>query len=105
MVSGMLAMILDFARDSFSSMDEKDEETPERFKIGDLTIWLEYGPLAFLAVVVRGTAPEDFKLHLGNSLRSIHENYAAALASFDGDAKCFENARTIFESCLGSFVR
>ncbi len=103
MIAGMLTVIHDYLRETFWAEDQQDDEGPIS-KTGEFWIWLEKGPLAVLSVVVRGTAPEDFRLRLRNSLNIIHLQYAEPLASFKGDARSFENARTVFESCLGDFA-
>ena len=54
MVSGMLTAIRDFVQDSFKVSDDEGLQT---VKVGDLSVWVEQGPDALLAVVVRGTAP------------------------------------------------
>jgi len=56
MVSGMLTAIQDFVHDSFSSRRSDELET---LQVGDLTVWIEQGPLAILAGVIRGNAPSD----------------------------------------------
>ena len=58
LVSGMLSAIQDFVRDSFHS---GPGEGIERLNVGDLDIWVEAGPYAILACVIRGIAPRALR--------------------------------------------
>ncbi len=58
MVSGMLTAIQDFEHDSFTG--ESDEQL-DTMQVGDLTVWIERGPHAILAAVVRGTPNQDLR--------------------------------------------
>jgi len=99
MVSGMLTAIQDFARDSFNA---EQSEHLENFQVGELTIWVEQGPLAILAGVIRGTAPQELRTVFQNALEKIHLRYHGELSDFSGDAEVFESARPILEDCLDS---
>ena len=54
MVSGLLTALRDFVKNSFRSGDTDDLEA---LTVGDLSVWIEQGPRAILAAVVRGRAP------------------------------------------------
>ena len=54
MVSGMLTAIRDFVGDSFKV---SEDEGLEALKVGELSVWIEQGPQAVLAAVMRGSAP------------------------------------------------
>jgi OOP family OmpA-OmpF porin len=97
MVSGMLTAIRDFVQDSFKVSDDEGLQTA---KVGELTVWIEQGPHALLAVVVRGTAPATLRGILQQALESVHAQYAELLESFNGDAAKFEGARPLLEACL-----
>src|SRR5262245_50811213 len=56
MVSGMLTAIRDFVKDSFGVAGD---DALEGLKVGELSIWIEQGPRAVLAGVVRGVAPRS----------------------------------------------
>lgn len=99
MVSGMLTAIQDFARDSFNA---EQSEHLENFQVGELTVWVEQGPLAILAGVIRGTAPQELRAAFQNALEKIHLRYHGELSDFSGDAEVFESARPILEDCLDS---
>lgn len=101
-VSGMLTAIQDFVRDSFHS----DPEAPlGAMQTGDLTVWIEHGPYASLAAVIRGNAPADLREDLRDALERVHRCSLAALRSFDGDSSPFEGARSDLEDCLQSSYR
>ncbi len=97
MVSGMLTAIRDFVQDSFKVADDEGLQT---LKVGDLSVWIEQGPHALLAVVVRGTAPPSLRTTLQQALEAVHAQYSDFLESFDGDAARFEGARPLLEDCL-----
>lgn len=97
MVSSMLTAIQDFAHDSFNSREEDQLET---FEVGDLTVWIEQGPLAVMAAVIRGTAPQELRPVFQETLETIHLQFHNALADFSGDASQFDAARPLLEDCL-----
>jgi OOP family OmpA-OmpF porin len=97
MVSAMLTAIRDFARDSFRV---SETEALETLQIGELSVWIEQGPHAMLAAVIRGAPPPELRAVLQSVLERIHAQYGEALRSFDGDAAPFESARPLLESCL-----
>ncbi|HEX2339358.1 MAG TPA: OmpA family protein [Vicinamibacterales bacterium] len=97
MVSAMLTAIRDFARDSFRVSEAEALETLE---IGDLTVWIEQGPHAILAAVIRGTPPHELRSVLQDVIERVHSQHGDALRSFDGDTGPFESARPLLETCL-----
>ncbi|MCW5558384.1 MAG: OmpA family protein [Verrucomicrobiae bacterium] len=97
MVSAMLTAIQDFAQDSFRV---SAGEALHTLQIGELNVWVETGPQAMLAAVIRGQAPYEFRAVLQGTLETIHEEQGAALEAFDGDAAGFELARRHLEPCL-----
>ncbi len=99
MVSGMLTAIQDFVHDSFSTRESDQLET---MQVGELTVWIEQGPLAILAGVIRGTAPQELREVFRSTIESIHLQYHDALTEFSGDAAPFDAARPLLEDCLES---
>ena len=97
MVSGMLTAIRDFVQDSFKVAEDEGLQT---LKVGDLSVWIEQGPHALLAVVVRGAAPPSLRTTLQQALEAVHAQYSDLLESFDGNAARFEGARPLLETCL-----
>jgi OOP family OmpA-OmpF porin len=102
LISGMLTAIRDFVADSFSR--ERDVGGLRRFSVGELTVMVEQGPRAVLAAVVRGEAPDDLLLRLQDTLETVHLQYAAALADFDGDTDAFGPARPLLAELLTTVV-
>lgn len=99
MVSGMLTAIRDFVGDSFRVDDGEGLQTME---VGDLQVWVEQGPHAVLAAVLRGTAPVELRLALQETLEGVHLELGAELQRFEGDASPFARVRPLLEDCLRS---
>jgi OOP family OmpA-OmpF porin len=97
LVSGMLTAIRDFVQDSFRV---SEHDTLEALRVGDLSVWIEQGPRAVLAAVIRGTAPASLRPRLQHALETIHLVHADALAAFNGDASVFHEAGPLLEACL-----
>lgn len=97
LVSAMLKAIQDFMSDSFGAQVENRLDV---IAFGDLSIWLENGPEALLAGVVRGTAPQELRERFRGALEQIHAEKSAELASFSGDSSAFDSTRPILEDCL-----
>ena len=98
MVSGMLTAIEDFVRDSFNVASDQSLDT---LRIGsDRSVWIEQGPKAMVAAVIRGTPPLELRHRMTETLSDIHLKYGAFLDAFDGDAVAFEPAREDLQACL-----
>ncbi len=102
MVSGMLTAIQDFVRDSFKT---SSREGLDSLQIGDLTVLVEQGPLAYLAAVVRGSPPSDLNIVLRVHLERVHLSFARALKFFDGDAAPFLRTAEVLTGCLKSRLK
>ncbi len=92
MVSGMLTAIQDFVRDSFTTRQGEQLET---LQVGELTVWIEQGPQAILAGVIRGNAPQQLREVFQETLERIHLQYGTALKEFSGDAAPFCRHRAV----------
>ena len=97
MVSAMLTAIQDFVHDSFATPKGDELET---LQVGELTVWIERGPLAVLAAVIRGNAPQDLRIVLQETLERVHLQFGHALSEFQGDASPFEGTAPLLEDCL-----
>jgi OOP family OmpA-OmpF porin len=97
MVSGMLSAIQDFVRQSFQA---GGGETVQSMRVGDVTVALEQGPLAVVAVVIRGVPPDDLRPRLQEIVEKIHAEESEDLAAFDGDSTPFVVVRSLLERCL-----
>lgn len=102
MVSGMLTAIRDFVQDSFKVSEQASLEALE---VGDLHVWIEPGPHAILAAVIRGTAPRDYRRTLQDALETIHLQFSERLVAFSGDATVFDDSRPTLEACLQTQFR
>ena len=97
MVSGMLTAIQDFVHDSFGNDDGGGLNA---FQVGEFDVWIERGPRAVLAGVIRGNAPQDMRVTFQNALEQIHQEFAKELETFEGDAEPLEPSRKYLEACL-----
>lgn len=91
MISGMLDAIRSFVREAF---DANEFDGLDTLTVGDLTVWVEWGPKAIMAVVLRGVAPPALRQNFARGLEFIHLNYAEQLRDFDGDNSAFGGMTT-----------
>lgn len=96
-VSGMLSAIREFVSDSFRT---EAGGSLEGVKVGDLTVVVEAGPLAFLVGVVRGTVPGDLRPIFQRTIEDIHRDYSHWLERYAGDNSLFEVLGPNLEACL-----
>ncbi|PIE03762.1 MAG: hypothetical protein CSA81_00590 [Acidobacteria bacterium] len=89
MVSGMLTAIQDFVRDSFSG---NEDNYLHSLHMGDISLIIEKNDMAYIACVVRGTPPADFRMSLQDSFDMMLVEYAEPLAGFSGDTSPFLTA-------------
>lgn len=94
-VSAMLTAIDAFAHDAFRA-----DARLERFRVGELTGWVEHGPSALLVAIVRGAAPHDYDIALREALERVHLDYGSELAGFRGDRAPFAGCRELLSGCL-----
>ncbi len=97
MVSGMLSAIQDFVRDSFQAAPG---EALDRLQVGELQVWVEHGPHATLAAVIRGEAPQSYRLKLQEKLEEFHQRFGKILESFEGEASPLEPFKPDLDACL-----
>jgi OOP family OmpA-OmpF porin len=102
MVSAMLTAIQDFVRDCFTGDHKGDLDAME---MGDYTILVEQSPYAYLACVVRGTPPVDFRRRMRTSLELIQVEYLEQLVDFNGDVSEFVLASRHLEDCMITRMR
>jgi hypothetical protein len=96
-VSGMMTAIQDFVRDAFQVFDDAALDT---FQVGGLTVWVEQGSKAYLAVAVRGHPPQGVRSTLQDTLAMIHREYRDPLDEFQGENIAFETTEPALEACL-----
>jgi len=97
MVAGMLSAIQQLSHDRFNTAEG---DAIQKWEMPELDGWLEVGPRAVIAVVIRGHAPADYRLRMKKALEEIHERYGAALERFEGDAGPFRAAETVLAPLL-----
>lgn len=104
LVSAMLSAIQDFVRDSFdeSASGATGGRSIDSLRLGDLLLWCEEGPSAFLAAVIHGNPPPTVRTKLGETLAAVHEQWGTALQEFEGDTAPFEEAGERLRPCLMS---
>ena len=100
MVSGMLTAIRDFVNDSFGS--GAGAGGLDAFRVGELTVFVEQGPQALVAAVIRGSPPADLRTVLAEALERIHREQERAFEEFSGDTAAFQRSREALETCLKS---
>jgi outer membrane protein OmpA-like peptidoglycan-associated protein len=97
LVSAMLTAIQDFVRDSFN-VDKGDRLHTLNF--GELTIWIEEGPIAILAGIIRGNAPNELRLLFQDTIEKIHLRFDNELDNFQGETEPFNLSQPYLEDCL-----
>jgi OOP family OmpA-OmpF porin len=97
LVSSMFTAIRDFVKDSFQV---GESAAIGELKIGDLTIWVEQGPYAMLAAVIRGNPPVHLREVIQSALEMIHVTHGQDLAAFDGDDIERLEVRPFLSDCL-----
>ncbi|GHU05453.1 hypothetical protein FACS1894158_08310 [Betaproteobacteria bacterium] len=97
MVSAMLTAIQDFARDCFAS---GQGSSLDALRMGDFTILVERGSSAYLACVVRGSVPLEFRERLRDAMTALQIKFADKLESFAGNAGEFIAAQGTLENLL-----
>ncbi|MEC4818752.1 MAG: OmpA family protein [Scytonema sp. PMC 1069.18] len=99
LVAAMLTAIQDFVRDSFHT---QNKDGLQSLQFGDLVIWIEEGPQAVLASIIRGTAPQELRLVFQEAIEKIHQKFNQELISFEGETEPLAGSKTDLESCLRS---
>lgn len=103
LVSGMLTAIQSFVTDSF---DAGQGEALDTLRVGtNLSVWIEQGPQATLAAVIRGTPPMDLRQQIREVLDHVHLHHAADLEAFDGDTAAFNHLQDPLEECLSMRIK
>jgi OOP family OmpA-OmpF porin len=97
MVAGMLSAIQQFAHDSFNA---SGAGTLDRSDIGDVQIWAEPGPQCVIAAVIRGHAPESYRVALQEAVEEIQREYSSQLREFHGDSGPFRAAENRLQRLL-----
>lgn len=94
-IAAMLSALETFTREAF-----REDARLERFRVGELAGWVEHGPSAIVAAIVRGTAPEEYERVLREAVERVHVEHGKQLAEFRGDTAAFAAARETLAACL-----
>lgn len=97
LISAMLTAIQDFVQDSFRV--QKDDVL-QSLQFGELTIWIEEGPQALLASLIRGKPPQELRLVFQDAIEKIHLKLSQEINDFEGETQPFEASKTYLEACL-----
>lgn len=87
MVSAMMEALRSFVQDAFHTTDV---DGLQDLRVGDVTLWVEWGPRAVLAVVVHGYAPDRLRVGVQETLEQFHHDHRVELDDFVGDTEPFE---------------
>jgi hypothetical protein len=68
-------------------------------------VWIEQGPQAIIAAVIRGQAPQELRLSLKEKLEEAHRRFSRELEEFDGNPAPFEAFRPELAACLTASYR
>lgn len=98
-ISGMLTAITDFIVDAFGE-NVAQSTSVDSFQLGDLTVNVQAGPVATLALVVRGVAASTLKEIQYENLEQIHRLYGKELRVFDEDVHINSKVMPFLEQCL-----
>ncbi len=101
-IAAMLTAIQDFAHDSFQAIDGTGLEA---LRLGELSVWVEQGPEAVLAAIIRRQPPPELRCAFRDVLERIHSSRGRELLMFSGDTQPFEECDGMMRSCLVSQVR
>jgi OOP family OmpA-OmpF porin len=99
-ISAMLSALEIFTHEAFRA-----DARLERFRVGELSGWVEHGPSAILCAIIRGTAPESYEAVLREALERTHVEYGAELVEFRGEAGALGQTRDLLVDCLREHYR
>ncbi|MBE9205525.1 OmpA family protein [Nostoc sp. LEGE 06077] len=97
LVAAMLTAIQDFVKDSFSV---RQEDTLHSLRFGELTIWIEAGPQAIIAGIVRGKPPQELREVFQAAIEKIHLKLGIELHTFEGETEPFQASEAYLDNCL-----
>jgi len=97
LISGMFTAIQDFVHDSFGAEPHQKLET---LRVGEFDVWIQHGPRAILAAVIRGTPPSQLKNVFESTLERIHQAKGPDLDRFNGDASAFLSCQEDLRACF-----
>lgn len=101
-IAGMLTATSDFIGEA---LETEPDDGPRALSAGDVAVLMEQGPLASIAAVVRGTAPEALRVTLTEGVEEIHARMGHQLEEFSGEVAPFALLDDVLEGCVESEYR
>lgn len=101
LVSSLLTAIQDFMRDSFRHRSDSGSDLQE-IQTNELTVWMQHGPAAIIAVAIRGEPPLSLRQKIRALLDRLHVQYRPLLDNFRGDTTPLELVKPDLEELLES---
>jgi hypothetical protein len=96
-IGSMLTAIRDFAEDAFGR-GEKVELN--QIQYGDQGILIQVAHLVYMAAVVQGIEPSNFREQMRETMITIEHQHAAILRNYNGDAEPFTASTDTFAALL-----
>jgi OOP family OmpA-OmpF porin len=97
LVSRILTATRDFVRDSFGA---GKGESRDAFRVGEFVVWVEQTADLVLALVIRGTPPEEVRVAQRETAESLQVRIGEAAVSYDGNQERFAAVRPDLAECL-----
>ncbi len=99
LISGMLTAIRDFVQDAFG---RDGDGHLDQVAYGDKQILIETAQNSYLAVVVEGSEPINYRAEMRDCLFDIEHEFSALLPDYDGNAAPFESKKEQLQDLLRS---
>ncbi|MEE9417294.1 MAG: hypothetical protein V3V01_18585, partial [Acidimicrobiales bacterium] len=91
-VGGMLDAIRAFVDEAFHTTEA---DGLRDLRVGEVSVWVEWGPHAILAAVTRGAPIPQFRSDMAEVLEQVHEEYEKELRDFDGFVEPFDSIHPV----------
>ncbi|MCE7979913.1 MAG: hypothetical protein DYG89_01870 [Caldilinea sp. CFX5] len=96
-IGSMLTAIRDFAEDAFGR-GEKVELN--QIQYGDQSILIEVAYLVYIAAVIQGIEPPNYRAQMRETMIAIEHQHAELLRAYSGDAEPFNASAATFAALL-----
>ncbi|MEZ4735724.1 MAG: hypothetical protein R3E79_52205 [Caldilineaceae bacterium] len=96
-ISSMLTAIRDFVADAFGRGEEGELQ---QIQYGGKSILLEVAHLVYIAAVIEGVEPHNFREQLRQTMIAVEHHHAKLLENYDGNAEPFELSEVLFGALL-----
>lgn len=97
LISGMLTAIRDFTRDAFG---ESQPGSLDEIQYGERRVLIEGHRHAYLAAVIDGVEPRDYRQQLRHCLIAVDQRFGAELQQYQGDAARLDGAASLMRPLL-----